>query len=159
MEEKKLILESQRQKASFPEEIKKTERQLQSIQRLSNEIIERRKRKILDLALLNSRTPSAIPLKGLLSKEHELYDSTLKALNHYDFPIETETKTLKDENPLSLSVRFLDSVPKFVGTDKKVYGPFEKSDIANLPKTIAKILINKNKAENENSKNSEEVLS
>jgi|TARA_Y100000310_G_scaffold186143_2_gene186202 DNA replication initiation complex subunit (GINS family) len=159
IEEKKLILSSQKEKASFPEEVKKTEKQLQSIQRLSNEIIERRKRKILDLALLNSRTPSAIPLKGLLPREQGLYNSTLKALNQYDFPLETKTKTLKNENPLSISVKFLDSIPKFIGTDNKVYGPFEKTDIATLPKTIAQILINRKKAENEDSKNSKEVLS
>ena len=66
LEEKELILKSQKEKDSFPEEIKKTEKQLKTITQLSNEITERRKRKILDLALLNSRTPTAIKEKNLL---------------------------------------------------------------------------------------------
>lgn len=155
IQEKKLILNSQKQKNSFPEEIKKTERQLQSIQRLTNEIIERRKHKILNLALLNSRTPSAISLKPLLPKEKRLYELTLNALKNYSFPIETKTKTLKNTNSNLVSVRFLAPLPQFIGTDNKLYGPFKKEDQISLPLNIANILINKNKAkkiEDENPK-------
>ena len=38
-------------------------------------------------------------------------------------------------------------MPKFVGRDLEVYGPFEEEDIANLPGEIADILILKNRAE------------
>jgi len=76
LEEKELILKSQQQKASFPEEIKKTEQQLRTINQLANEIIERRKRKILDIALLNSRIPSTL-VKNILPNEQTLYNSIL----------------------------------------------------------------------------------
>lgn len=44
-------------------------------------------------------------------------------------------------------VRFLRSIDKFVGSDFKSYGPFEKGDISLIPMDNAKILIDKNIAE------------
>ena len=152
LEEKELILKSQKEKDSFPEEIKKTEKQLKTITQLSNEITERRKRKILDLALLNSRTPTAIKEKNLLQNEEILYDSILATLKQFSInnSKEEETKVLKNEDSESNSttlVRFIHSVPRFVGTDNNIYGPFIKEDIANLPEKTAEILIRKNRAE------------
>ena len=152
LEEKELILKSQKEKDSFPEEIKKTEKQLKTIIQLSNEITERRKRKILDLALLNSRTPTAIKEKNLLQNEEILYDSILATLKQFSInnSKEEETKVLKNEDSESNSttlVRFIYSVPRFVGTDNNIYGPFIKEDIANLPEKTSQILISKKRAE------------
>ena len=152
LEEKELILKSQKEKDSFPEEIKKTEKQLKTITQLSNEITERRKRKILDLALLNSRTPTAIKEKNLLQNEEILYDSILATLKQFSInnSKEEETKVLKNEDSESNSttlVRFIHSVPRFVGTDNNIYGPFIKEDIANLPEKTSQILISKKRAE------------
>jgi len=155
LEEKELILKSQKEKNSFPEEIKKTEKQLRTIKQLSNEIIERRKRKILDLALLNSRTESAAKARNLLPNEESLYNEISSSLAQFSI-IEKEnisnmeeTKVLKNQNSedITILVRFINSVPKFVGTDSNIYGPFIKEDIANLPEKTAQILINKNRAE------------
>ena len=149
LEEKELILNSQKEKNSFPEEIKKTEKQLRTIKQLANEIIERRKRKILDLALLNSRTETAAKAKNMLPNEESLYDSILSSLQQFSIT-EKESKVLKDENPEDTNttlIRFIHSVPKFVGTDSNIYGPFIKEDIANLPEKTAGILIRKNRAE------------
>jgi len=53
-----------------------------------------------------------------------------------------------DENSVTTKlVRFLHPVPKFVGRELEVYGPFEREDIANLPKEIAEVLIIKGRAE------------
>ena len=152
LEEKELILKSQKEKDSFPEEIKKTEKQLKTITQLSNEITERRKRKILDLALLNSRTPTAIKEKNLLQNEEILYDSILATLKQFSInnSKEEEAKVLKNEDSGSNSttlVRFIHSVPRFVGTDNNIYGPFIKEDIANLPEKTSQILISKKRAE------------
>lgn len=154
LEEKELILESQKEKNSFPEEIKNTEKQLRSIKQLANEIIERRKRKILDLALLNSRTEKAAIVKNLLESEETLYNSILSSLKHFSIMEKPghkeESKVLKNQNSesaINILVRFTGPVPKFVGTDSNIYGPFTKEDIANLPEKTATILINKNRAE------------
>ncbi len=44
-------------------------------------------------------------------------------------------------------VRFLHAVPKFVGSELEIYGPFDQEDIANLPREIADVLIAKGRAE------------
>jgi DNA replication initiation complex subunit (GINS family) len=44
-------------------------------------------------------------------------------------------------------IRFLHSVPKFVGKELETYGPFEQEDVASLPEDIAKVLISKGRAE------------
>ncbi|MBI3037282.1 hypothetical protein HYY73_06070 [Candidatus Woesearchaeota archaeon] len=51
-----------------------------------------------------------------------------------------------DQNPTRL-VRFLHAVPRFVGRELEVYGPFDQEDIANLPREIAEVLIAKGRAE------------
>ena len=44
-------------------------------------------------------------------------------------------------------VRFLHPVPRFVGRELEVYGPFDQEDMANLPREIAEVLIAKGRAE------------
>ena len=44
-------------------------------------------------------------------------------------------------------IRFLHPVPRFVGRELEVYGPFDQEDIANLPREIAEVLITKGRAE------------
>lgn len=44
-------------------------------------------------------------------------------------------------------IRILASIPKFVGKELEVYGPFNPDDMANIPSEIADILIKKGRAE------------
>jgi DNA replication initiation complex subunit (GINS family) len=48
---------------------------------------------------------------------------------------------------LLVSVHFLAPVPKFVGRDARVFGPFEQGQNAKLPDEIAQILIKKGRAQ------------
>lgn len=48
------------------------------------------------------------------------------------------------------SVRFIKPVPRFLGPELEIYGPFEENDIASLPSRIADILVGKERAENIN---------
>jgi len=45
------------------------------------------------------------------------------------------------------TIRFLQSVPKFLGKELEVYGPFMEEDVAHLPMEIAEVLIKKGRAE------------
>jgi DNA replication initiation complex subunit (GINS family) len=47
----------------------------------------------------------------------------------------------------SIMVRFLAPVPKFVGKDLRVFGPYEEGTTAQLPDDIAQILIKKGRAQ------------
>ena len=53
------------------------------------------------------------------------------------------TMTNVNKAVLLQKVRFLVSIPEFVGMDTKQYGSFKKGDIANLPDLNAKALINR----------------
>jgi len=44
-------------------------------------------------------------------------------------------------------LRFLTAVPQFMGEDMREYGPYEEEDVAKLPIGIAKLLIEKERAE------------
>ncbi len=58
-----------------------------------------------------------------------------------------EAPATAEANPITKLIRFLHPVPRFVGRELEVYGPFDQEDIANLPKEIAEVLITKGRAE------------
>ena len=72
----------------------------------------------------------------------------MRVLSKKQPDLKKEPKEIKteDNNKLKL-IRFLTEIPKFIGTDLNIYGPFEREDLANLPKDIAKTLIEKKRAE------------
>lgn len=68
-------------------------------------------------------------------------------------PTPQETKPVQDTQgaqPGNKSVRFIRPVPKFIGPDGKVFGPYEPEDMASLPEKIVMILVKKGRAENVN---------
>ena len=158
LKEKTAILESQKQKSSlFQEEVKKTKIQIENIKKILKEIYERREIKIVNLALSSSRTNTNNP-SNLLPEELIVYNNIKTCLNQSresildklikgELPQLQEPKPIKTpENELKL-IRFISYVPKFVGTDNCIYGPFEPEMIANLPSKIAELLIKKERAE------------
>ncbi|MFO8016125.1 MAG: hypothetical protein R6U32_03405 [Candidatus Woesearchaeota archaeon] len=67
-----------------------------------------------------------------------------------------EPKELKKEavpNTKTKTIRFIKPVPKFAGSDLRIYGPFDEEDIARLPEDVADVLINKGRAEAMESQN------
>lgn len=62
----------------------------------------------------------------------------------------SEPKELKKEAFSGIktkTVRFIKPIPKFVGPDLQIYGPFDEEDIARLPESAANVLIEKQRAE------------
>lgn len=58
-----------------------------------------------------------------------------------------QTKAEQELDKDTKMVRLTMAVPKFVGLDLEIYGPFEEDDVAGLPKEIADVLIEKGRAE------------
>ncbi len=217
--------------ASGTDSYQKLMLEFNNLKRMINDLYDRRERKIVTLALLKARTPSAItdfsamhPLEksffNALVELFESYRNTIigslfegkypglsnEALNNASSdstrpkPIEKPhtqplnkpqdldnstttphaqeltTPKLKAEpakdnqkesfemvrsaNPQQSSVtttammsgtkklvRFIHGVPRFVGRELEVYGPFAKGDVAELPAEIADLLIKKKRAE------------
>ena len=177
IKDKKKILDAKSDSPFALDEKKKTERQLENIYKILKELYERREKKIISLALDKSRTKSnLIDTTALLREEKVVFDAIAELLDTYReailYSVLNEKMPFMQSSPSELSyhkpldkkptedfksafelkkptklVRFINSVPKFVGPELEEYGPFGEEDIANLPAEIADVLINKGKAE------------
>tara|TARA_Y100000310_G_scaffold241784_1_gene245889 strand:+ start:56537 stop:57184 length:648 start_codon:yes stop_codon:yes gene_type:complete len=170
LNEKKKIRSKEDSLFSYDEK-KKVERQIDNAKRLIKEIYERREKKILNIALIKSRTKSNVmDTSAFLENEKRLFDDAVKVLDVFRNDIidnilnekhisetATEKKEIsqetnenadnKEKSKDTKLVRFLYAVPKFVGKELEEYGPFQEEDIANLPSEIAELLISKGRVE------------
>ena len=149
--EKKAILEDYEKKDSVfaNKSIIKTKRQLENINLLLRELYEKREGKIVQMALFNSRTGDGLENPGImLNEEKKLYDDLIKVMAGIRFSsLEKMLEGKKIEHVKNTKfVKFLEEVPKFVGEDMNVYGPFKSEDTGDIPIKAAEILINNNKA-------------
>ena len=86
LQKKKEILESQEKKKSIftSIETQKTRKQIESIQKIIKELYERRESKIIQSAIISSRTNIETEEKSvMLPEEEEFYESLVKKLNYY----------------------------------------------------------------------------
>jgi len=131
----------------FSEVILKAKKQLENAITLFKELILRRKKKILNLVLVASETGiSKQDFENMLPFEKTLFEELMKS-------IDVSEKVLNDllngerEDQKNELIVFKDFVDEFVGLDGEKVGPYERGQIANLPKEITKILIDGGKAE------------
>ncbi|MAG47002.1 hypothetical protein CL617_00210 [archaeon] len=138
-------------------ESSRLEKHLESIKRVIKDLYERREFKIIQLAISNLKTSSENNLTLLLQEEREFYNATVENFNYFRTSIleninkgmlpELKPKEIKSNTKPLKTIRFLEKLPGFIGTDLNVYGPFEKEYISNLPLDIADYLIKNKKAE------------
>lgn len=62
-------------------------------------------------------------------------------------PNKDEARIEKKEKKQTKTLKILSQIPKFMGKELEVYGPFNPDDMASLPTEIADILIKKGRAE------------
>ncbi len=159
--EKKAILSSQENKQSIfaSASIVKTRKQIENLQKILKDLYERRENKVLQLALLSSRTQSPMAdVDALLKEEKELYTQLVALFDAYrlgilgkllscEMPsVAVEGLTKSSSGEVSL-VRFVHPVPAFQGLDLSVYGPFEKEEVASLPVELVKVLVDRGRVE------------
>ena len=172
-------------------EKEKTEKQIENIKSILKGLFERRQQKIVEMAIIKSRTSSdTTDYSALLKEEREMFDELFELLQNFKKKVlvrlvtapgfmqlrqekkepelikpekletaeetegitkiekkEAEIKEEAEEPENTKLIRFIYSVPKFLGHYLEVYGPFEEDDTANLPEEIADILIKKGRAE------------
>ncbi len=166
LEEKERLISQSPKDSAFSREITTTKKQVENAKKLIKELYERRENKIIQFALLSSRSASKESLP-LLQVENGFYADVQKVLDKYrkeilenvlsnQQPIIKEVeiveppktiKTEKREPPINKLVRFVQPTPQFVSTDLNVYGPYEREDISLVPQKIANILIKKKRVE------------
>ncbi|MDD5331342.1 MAG: hypothetical protein PHE43_00785 [Candidatus Nanoarchaeia archaeon] len=165
LKDKKTILESQQTKVSIftSVESSKTKKQIENTLKILKELYERREAKIIRMATFSSRSEENSEVDSLLPEEKQLYLELKTTLDSYrqgilfnllseKMPEISKREVSKDlktpENPKdTILIKFIQAVPKFLGEDLNVYGPFEPEDIANLPAKTANLLIQKSRAE------------
>ncbi len=159
LKEKKSIFDSQKsQNSLFSNEAVKTEKQIQNVKKIIRELYERREHKLLQLALFTSRTTISTDTINLLREEDGFYASLVSLLRAYregildnilslKHPQVLQSKDIKKEpEQNTVLVRFLQAVPRFMGEDLNIYGPFNAEDMANLPPRVANLLVAKKRA-------------
>jgi len=132
----------------FSDVIAKTKKQLENAVTLFNELMLRRRKKILNLVLIAAETGiSKQDFENMLAFERLLFEDMMKCIDTTDQKIKeilNGKKQAEDKNELIL---FKDKVDRFLDLEGGNLGPFEKGQMANIPKKIAKILVDDGKAE------------
>lgn len=139
LREKKEI--ASRQDDSFSDVIIKTKKQLENAITLFKELMVRRRKKILSLVLIASETGiSKQDFENMMSFEKELFEELVKILEGSDKTLDRAMngEEVRKANEL---VIFKEAVGEFIGLEGERMGGFKKGEMVNLPKEIAKILI------------------
>lgn len=117
--------------------------ELKNIQRILQDIFERRETKLMNHAIIAVRT-DVLP-QNLIKPEQEFFEAIVEYLKNQKGRILEDT-TEKVETIETTKVEFLEDVLEFVGIDLKKYGPYNKGDISTIPKDNAEVFVKANKA-------------
>ncbi len=146
LKEKKEV--ASKQDDDFSDVIIKTKKQIENAITLFKELMLRRRKKILNLVLIAAETGiSKQDFENMLKFEKELFEDFMKNIDLSDKKVSEILNGGKARETKNELVVFIESVEEFMDLDGGKMGPFEKGQIANIPKEIAKILIDDNKAE------------
>ncbi len=131
----------------FSDMIVKTKKQLENATTLFRELMIRRRKKILNLVLIAAETGiSKQDFDNMLSFEKSLFEELIKNIENSDKKINELLNEKKAEELKNELVIFKTDVEEFLDIEGEKIGPFQKGQIANIPKEIAKILIEDDKA-------------
>ena len=102
----------------------------------------------LDKILSSIRNGKEINKEKLTSEEKVLYEQLKNDLMRFfgKPALPSEVKELEEKKNSFILVRFVKPLPAIVGSDMKIYGPFQVEDIATIPKENAKALVLRNAA-------------
>jgi len=132
----------------FSDVIIKTKKQLENAITLFKELILRRRKKILNLVLIAAETGiSKQDFENMLTVEKDMFEDLMKGIEKGDKKI-TELLNGKEKQVEKHElVVFKEDIEELVDLEGNKIGPFDKGQVANISKEIAKILIDDGKAE------------
>ncbi|PIY59931.1 hypothetical protein COY95_04430 [Candidatus Woesearchaeota archaeon CG_4_10_14_0_8_um_filter_47_5] len=151
------------------EERTRNQIQLDNTKKIFADLYAKRETKIIELALIEVKTHAPISTAALLAEERHLFqrlvddlkqvrESVLQRIiaarlpqlyaqsphpsfSHPSSGTEAEESASFGEPITYVFVRFLTDVPRFLGEDLEVHGPFKEGDMASIPADIARVLI------------------
>jgi DNA replication initiation complex subunit (GINS family) len=120
-------------------------KKFENLKKMVLKIRELRLKKSLNLCLIYSRT-NEFKENNLVDFEADFVKGVLKLMEkqvEYTNNL-FGVKKQKEDNPVGLvKTKVLQSIPSFIGTDMKEYGPFEEGDSCEIPKEVYNILVTK----------------
>lgn len=132
----------------FSDENIKIKKQLENAITLFRELILRRRRKILDLVLIATETGiSKQDFENMLEIEKILFEKIMDCIGKSDKKINESLNGKIEDIQKNEMICLKEDINELAGFNGEKIGPFEKGQIVNIPKDIAKILIEDNKAE------------
>lgn len=133
----------------FSDSLIKTKKQLENAITLFQELLRRRRKKILNLVLIASETGiSKQDFENMLLVEKSLFEDLMKCVEVSDRKLSELLNGEKEEElAKNILVVFLEEVSDFVAPTGETFGPYSVGQIGNLPKDIANIFVDDGKAE------------
>jgi DNA replication factor GINS len=127
------------------------ERELSNVQRIVDELVWARYRKLIRLLTESQKAPADL----LAAEEAELCEGCLSVIEAYQSFAKKLLQGQVSEVAVAkhrkvhkrVALRFLKDIPAIVGVDMKTYGPFLAEDVGSVHIENAKILIKKGLAE------------
>ncbi len=134
---------------AFSDSSLKIKKQVENAITFFKELILRRRKKILHLVLIATETGIAKQdFENMLRFEKELFEDLIKCMDSSDTKLAEMLNGKKIEKlQKNEMVLFKENVESFVGLDGESTGPFERGQIANIPREIVKILADGGKVE------------
>ncbi|MEK6840383.1 MAG: hypothetical protein AABX79_00310 [Nanoarchaeota archaeon] len=132
----------------FSDAIAKTKKQLENAVTLFNELMLRRRKKILSLVLIAAETGiSKQDFENMIGFERALFEEMMKCIDFTDKKVQEILKGKKQTEDKNELIIFKTYVEQFMDMEGGKLGPFEKGQMANISKDIAKILVDDGKAD------------
>lgn len=133
----------------FSDVLLKTKKQLENAITLFQELLRRRRKKILNLVLIASETGiSKQDFDNMLLIEKNLFEELMRCIEGSDRKLNDLLNGAQEDGTQDNElVVFLEDVDEFLASDGEKYGPFEIGQFANLPKSIANIFLEDGVAE------------
>lgn len=139
-------------------------REYRNFCQIGRDIIARRKQKIVAKAQ-RDLSNNQISSEGLASQERDFYLSMVGLLKRMDSLLESQETSFDgkkaveqsaaksvsaaaadDRAFMTVKVKMLSDVPEFVSSDLDSVGPFSRSQVVDLPKDVADLLVNRSLA-------------
>ena len=117
-------------------------REFTNLKRIVEEIFLLREKKLLNKALIASRTDDA-ELEKVAKQEMETFKKLLVILSEHDAVVTTMFGEKREKKSDNVKLKIMKDVPAFVGTDMKEYGPFAEGDEVELPGKVAKLFVSR----------------
>ncbi len=120
-----------------------------NLKKIISEIFSIREKKLLNKALIASRTGD-LEKEPMSLQEAQTLEALLSVLNKHQGILDSvfNGAPKSDKSALGkISLKIIQSVPAFMGADMNEYGPFTKDKVVALPEKIALLLVSRKLAE------------